>query len=598
VPNVQSVLWKRLTESDFKVLNGIGPEAATGQGQKDIRLRGGFVDEFVRQVTPKPTRELAVSWEFDLPLAAFNGPSPAPVNTLTFSQQKPGGSRAGEWRITRQFKGTTYPLWSAGRGVAEDEAQFGAAHPYVLVIRTGDGVVHARVATIAEVKAFPAPLSERIQSLEKGMAYFDRPADPLVARVLKALRESTNVLLYGPTGTGKTWLMTEVRRMFLAGATGHAAIAFAPDKEHGYFAPGEQADWSQLVPAPKRNCRQDRWVTFHQSYSYEQFVVGLVPTSTEKAPLTLETRVGPLLQLAEHARAGDGASLMLIDEINRGNVSRVLGEFVTLLEADKRLEDDGKATDTTVQVQLPYVSGKVTFRIDRGSCGEADATLTNPFTMPRHVYSLASMNSVDRTTAPLDAALRRRFHVVAIEPDYDLLASHLGVDMLAPAPGVPSDPPGWFRLAIDLLKTINQGIRLMAGDDFVLGHAYLWHLNRHISSARDARDAVVDLWEHHVLPQLQELFRSEPDQLAGVLRAGDDPKRPSGYPYSRLALGEYAEVTDVVPVAISAFPWSADVDVAAALKFLARTDDKVEAADAAAVPEVAPPADAAAGPAN
>ena len=153
------------------------------------------------------------------------------------------------------------------------------------------------------------------------------------------------------------------------------------------------------------------WVTFHQSYSYEEFIVGLRPDPASEKLLSLEPSPGLLLELAEWARVPGQSSLLVIDEINRGNVSRVFGEFITLIEPDKRLADDGHPTDRTVAINLPYIKPgiPVTVQVDG-----ADVNVENPFTMPLRLYTLASMNSVDKSIAPLDSALRRRFHVSSL----------------------------------------------------------------------------------------------------------------------------------------------------------------------------------------
>src|SRR4051812_3296675 len=134
------------------------------------------------------------------------------------------------------------------------------------------------------------------------------------------------------------------------------------------------------------------WVTFHQSYSYEEFIVGLRPDPAGTKLLSLDPSPGLLLELAEWARVPDQAALLVIDEINRGNVSRIFGEFITLIEVDKRLADDGNKTDQTVEINLPYIKPETDVRVDVGG---TEMPVDNPFTMPRRLYTLASMNSVD-----------------------------------------------------------------------------------------------------------------------------------------------------------------------------------------------------------
>src|SRR5207247_9261393 len=128
---------------------------------------------------------------------------------------------------------------------------------------------------------------------------------------------------------------------------------------------------------------------------------------------------GLLLQLAAFARQPGCAALLAIDEINRGNVSRIFGEFITLLEPDKRLLKDGNVGERTVQVTLPYLRPGQPVLLDLGG---KEVPIVREFTLPRSLYTLASMNSVDKSVAPLDTALRRRFHVIELPADEDSVA--------------------------------------------------------------------------------------------------------------------------------------------------------------------------------
>lgn len=97
------------------------------------------------------------------------------------------------------------------------------------------------------------------------------------------------------------------------------------------------------------------WTTIHQSYSYEEFILGVTTASDSHTLLKITPRPGILLELTEFARQPGCRSLLLADEINRGNVSRLFGEFITCMEPDKQLDEDGGETPTTVSVRLPYL---------------------------------------------------------------------------------------------------------------------------------------------------------------------------------------------------------------------------------------------------
>lgn len=227
--------------------------------------------------------------------------------------------------------------------------------------------------------------------------------------------------------------------------------------------------------------RRYRVVTFHPSYSYEDFVVGLRPIVGDDGQENSFRLVdGVFKQICEEARANPGKTYALfIDEINRANIAKVFGELITLIEPDKRVR---YGTDREViggmEVQLPGTGG-----VDDD--GER-------FGVPENLDIYGTMNTADRSIALLDIALRRRFEFEEIPPDYRILDRRVdGVDLGR------------------LLATINDRIEFLADRDRRIGHAYFTRVG--------TLDELRTSFRMRVIPLLQEYFFDDWSRIELVL---------------------------------------------------------------------------------
>jgi 5-methylcytosine-specific restriction protein B len=357
---------------------------------------------------------------------------------------------------------------------------------------------------------------------------------------------TTNVILYGPPGTGKTFCTTARAVGLARGDVSDAML---------------RAEYKRLVAAG-----QIVFVTFHQSYGYEEFVEGIRPETTDEGQVSYDVRWGALRRIADAAQralvvkqqpeplwdavcrvvdkqpgwtkteqaltfayAGGSSSapatlrkdaldtgaelealidggdpttraealkrlkealqerravptgeidwsatkqyVMIIDEINRGNMSRIFGELITLLEPSKRLG----ASDELI-VRLP-ASG-------------------DSFGLPPNLHFIGTMNTADRSIALLDVALRRRFRFEELMPKPEL---------------VTASPNGKA-----LMEALNKRIAILLDREHQLGHALFMR-------AKD--DAgLVDVLQKDVLPLLKEYFYGDWERIAAVLMCSDADK--------------------------------------------------------------------------
>lgn len=274
---------------------------------------------------------------------------------------------------------------------------------------------------------------------------------PLETRntTLTKQENSQNSILYGPPGTGKTYIVSE-------------KAASICNKERG--------DYAELVEQG-----HIAFITFHQSYSYEDFVEGIRPV-TKDGVVKYEVRQGIFRQMCDRAVNDlDNNYVLIIDEINRANISKVFGELITLLEPDKRL-----GAENEIQVVLPYSGGA-------------------PFGVPSNLYLIGTMNTADRSIALLDTALRRRFEFVEMMPDPSALKAEDGVsDRVVEGINLPT-----------LLTALNRRIEYLYDRDHTIGHAFFWDV--------DSLGKLDAVFRFKVIPLLQEYFYEDWAKIAVAL---------------------------------------------------------------------------------
>ena len=355
-----------------------------------------------------------------------------------------------------------------------------------------------------------------------------------------------------PPATGKTRLISEL----------FDALNNPPEAQRGILldvgeaeSPFSRPQQEITIPQPIKVV----WTTFHQSYGYEDFVLGLRPEITDGGT-RLQPWAGVFLDAALELSDPESeykSVVIFIDEINRGNAARIFGEFMTFLDFDYR--DGGLVPLPLPLRQLTYQEGQ-SQNIHRPS-GKTP-TIPEGFTFPRHVYIVSTMNSVDRAAVPIDSALARRFDRIEMRPNLNVLAEHWGLDKTTiPTP----TEDNWetltpFQTAYLLLDRLNVVIASDLGPEFELGHGLLTPVlaNKIIADGPaqpveegDAWRSLARTWDGVLFPQLEDRYSGRPEQLIDILHVDNAPSA-GGYAWSlRTAMGGSVAARTLAPVRVS-----------------------------------------------
>jgi len=333
-----------------------------------------------------------------------------------------------------------------------------------------------------------------------------------------------NLILYGPPGTGKTYNTVNKALKIILGETAYAAFeAYA--KANSNSNPKVEREFFTKEYNKLKDNGRIVFTTFHQSMGYEDFVEGIKPeTDKNTKKVIYDVKNGILKdlcyniikeninpydkkavsdeqvegiikekQFTAHENGYDNRLdryVLIIDEINRGNVSQIFGELITLIEKDKRLGENEMLT-----VKLPYSQKE--------------------FAVPNNLYIIGTMNTADRSVEALDTALRRRFSFEEIKPKPDKLKGF-------------SIPVGATSIDMEkLLIIINERLLILKDREHQIGHSYFMGVN----STEELRAAFFD----KIIPLLQEYFYGDYEKIQMVL--GDGFVKQEKKDYAKLFAG-------------------------------------------------------------
>lgn len=293
-----------------------------------------------------------------------------------------------------------------------------------------------------------------------------------------------NQILFGPPGTGKTYNTVNMALDIVCPLAGGLKWETKSREE-------ARRKYQEMLPDGRIV-----FITFHQSMSYEDFIEGIKP-KTEGGKITYEVKNGIFKELCAKAEKDKSQNyVMIIDEINRGNVANIFGELISLIEDDKRL-----GASEELHAELPY-----------------SHTI---FGVPKNVYIIGTMNTADRSVEALDSALRRRFTFKEMMPKAELVPKENKVR--------------------NIFEIINQRIEVLKDREHQIGHSYFMGVEN--------EDDLKDVFYDKIIPLLQEYFYGDYEKIQFVLGEGFVKKESESVKFAGDKSGDFevSEVYRIVP---------------------------------------------------
>lgn len=253
-----------------------------------------------------------------------------------------------------------------------------------------------------------------------------------------------NQILYGPPGTGKTYKAIEIASNILGN------------------------EKSSITKLKECYTKQVEFITFHQSFSYENFIEGL-KAKTKEGKITYEIEDGIFKNICKEAEENNSQNyVLIIDEINRGNISQIFGELISLIEDNKR-----SGNEEPLSIKLPYSK--------------------DDFAVPNNLYIIGTMNTADRSLTLLDTAFRRRFEFKEMLSDTEKISKEIDdIDLKK------------------LLNAINKRIEFLYDKEHQIGHSYFMKI--------EDLEGLQNVFATKILPLLEEYFFEDRGKIVTVLQ--------------------------------------------------------------------------------